>query len=489
MVPFIPLAIDRNSAAPLHRQLYAELRDAVLNGRLSPGARLPSTRALSQDLGLSRNTVCGAFDQLLAEGYLEGKTGSGTFVADALPEELLHARPARPVASRSGGPSPGLSRRGRVLAGISVRPGTEDGAPRAFRPGIPALDMFPRDLWARMAARLLRHARAELLTYASAAGYGPLRRAIAEYLGAARGVRCSAAQVIVTAGSQQALDLCARVLLDPGDAAWTEDPGYLGARGALMAAGVRCVPIAVDAEGLSVAEGEARAPRARMACVTPSHQYPLGVTMTLGRRMALLAWARRNRSWIVEDDYDSEFRYAGRPLAALQGLDASDHVIYTGTFSKVLFPALRLGYMVVPESVVEAFASARALADRQAPVLEQALAAEFLSEGHFARHIRRMRTLYAERQEALVSAAHRELGGMLEISPADAGMHLAGWLPAHISDQEASRKAAAGGVTAPAVSAYSVRHRTSPGLLLGYAALNVRQIREGVRKLAAAMLH
>jgi len=293
----------------------------------------------------------------------------------------------------------------------------------------------------------------------------------------------------VTAGSQQALDLAARVLLDPGDIAWMEDPGYAGARGALRAAGIRCAPVAVDAEGLRVAEGEARAPEARMAYVTPSHQYPLGATLSLSRRMALLAWARRRRAWIVEDDYDSEFRYAGRPLAALQGLDASGRVIYTGTFSKVLFPALRLGYLVVPESVVDAFASARALADRHPPVLEQALVAEFLSEGHFARHIRRMRTLYAERQDALISEAQRELGGWLEVSPAEAGMHLVGWLAPHSNDREASRKAAAAGVSAPAVSAFSVRHWTRPGLLLGYAAVNRRQIREGVRKLAHAMLN
>jgi len=461
--------------------------DAVLGGRLPPGARLPSTRSLSADLGVSRNTAAGAFDQLLAEGYLEGKVGSGTYVARSLPEDLLHVTEiprgtARPVAAPLK-----LSERGDMLASTGRSLAQRDGAARAFRPGIPALEAFPRELWARMAARILRKSRPELLSYADPAGYRPLRQAIAEYLRAARGVRCAAGQVIVTAGSQQALDLAARVLLDPGDIAWIEDPGYMGARGALLAAGVRCAPVAVDAEGLSLADGEARAADARMAYVTPSHQYPLGVTMSLARRMALLDWARRRRAWIVEDDYDSEYRYSGRPLAALQGLDTADRVIYTGTFSKVLYPGLRLGYLVVPDRVVDAFISARALADRHGPGLEQALVAEFLAEGHFARHIRRMRALYAERQEALVSGARREFAGLLDLAPSEAGMHLVGWLPRHANDRDVSRKAADGGVSAPAVSSYALRHGARPGLLLGYACVNARQIREGLRKLAPVL--
>jgi GntR family transcriptional regulator/MocR family aminotransferase len=377
-----------------------------------------------------------------------------------------------------------------MLADTPVAPAPPaEGGGQAFRPGIPALDAFPRDLWARMAARVYRHAGAGLLSYGEPAGYLPLRRAIAEYLRAARGVNCAAGQVIVTSGSQQALDLAARLLLDPGDAAWVEDPGYLGARGALTAAGVRCAPVPVDGEGLSVTGGEAIEPRARMAYVSPSHQYPLGVTMSLARRMALLAWARRRGAWIVEDDYDSEFRYAGRPLAALQGLDPAGRVIYIGTFSKVLFPALRMGYMVVPAAVVDAFAAARALADRHPPGPSQAVVAEFLSEGHFARHIRRMRTLYAERQAALVSAARRHFTGLLELSPADAGMHLVAWLPDGVDDREASRRAAAAGVSAPALSRYSVRAAVSPALLLGYAALNNRTIGQGAERLASAMLN
>jgi GntR family transcriptional regulator/MocR family aminotransferase len=489
MVP-LTLALDPRSATPLHRQLYDEIRAAVLGGRLSAGARLPSTRALAADLEISRNTVTGAFDQLLAEGYIAARSGAGTFVAKELPDQLLRVPACEPTPARVRVPAPRLSKRGRMLASTPVAPATREGAAAcAFRPGIPALDEFPRDLWARIAARQYRQSKFDLFSYGDPAGYPPLRRAIAEYLRAARGVHCSWEQVIVTSGSQQALDLAARVLLDPGETAWVEDPGYFGARGAWTAAGIHCAPVPVDAEGLSVAQGERSAPQARMAYVSPSHQYPLGVTMSLTRRMALLAWARRRSAWIAEDDYDSEFRYAGRPLAALQGLDTAGRVIYIGTFSKVLFPALRLGYMVAPAGVVDAFAAARALADRHPPGPSQALVAEFLAEGHFARHVRRMRTLYAERQAALLSAARREWDGLLDVAPADAGMHLVAWLPKGARDREASQYASAAGVSAPPLSAYYHAAHARPGLLLGYSAVNTRKIQEGARRLAAAMMN
>jgi GntR family transcriptional regulator/MocR family aminotransferase len=490
MVP-LAISLDPRSATPLHRQLYEGIRDAVLAGRLSAGARLPSTRALAADLDISRNTVAGAFDQLLAEGYIEGRPGAGTFVARELPDELLRVSPAIRTPSRSRVPAPRLSARGRMLAATPVAPAAREGASAcAFRPGIPALDAFPRDLWSRIAARQYRQSKFDLFSYGNPAGHPPLRRAIAEYIRAARGVNCSWEQVIVTSGSQQALDLAARVLLDPGDTAWVEDPGYFGARGAWTAAGVRCVPVPVDGEGLSVAQGEQLARQARMTYVSPSHQYPLGVTMSLARRMALLAWARRRGAWIAEDDYDSEFRYAGRPLAALQGLDHAGRVIYIGTFSKVLFPALRLGYMVVPAGAVDAFAAARALADRHPPGPSQALVAEFLTEGHFARHIRRMRTLYAERQSALLAAAQREWSGLFEVSPAAAGMHLLAWLPKRSNDRDISNRAAAAGIVAPPLSAYYHRAASAPpALLLGYSALNARKIQEAVRRLAAAMIN
>jgi GntR family transcriptional regulator/MocR family aminotransferase len=294
-------------------------------------------------------------------------------------------------------------------------------------------------------------------------------------------------QVIVVSGSQQALDLSARVLLDPGDAVWVEDPGYMGARGALSGAGARLVPVPVDEEGLEVAKGIEREPGARLACVTPSHQYPLGVTMSLGRRLELLGWAGRSGAWVIEDDYDSEYRYTGRPLEALQGLDTGGRVLYVGTFSKVLFPALRLGYLVVPPDLVDAFASARELTDRHPPTVEQAVLAGFIDEGHFVRHLRRMRALYARRQAALVEEAAHELPGLLDVGPAAAGLHLVGWLPEGEDDREASRRAANRGVEAPPVSLYGAELRVRGGLMLGYAAVAEREMRGGVRRLAEAL--
>jgi GntR family transcriptional regulator / MocR family aminotransferase len=491
MGPFCTLHLDRRGRSPLQRQIYDQIREAILSGRFAPGARVPSSRDLAADLTVSRNTVTGAFDQLLAEGYLEGRIGSGTYVAAALPEELLRIKPARSPNSAGNDKLRGAplrpSRRGQVIAAIRSSAVCGVYLPRPFVTGLAALDEFPRALWARMAARLLRRAPVAMLTYGDPAGYRPLRQAITEYLRAARGVRCTIDQVIVTAGSQQALDLAARVLLDPGDTAWVEDPAYLSARGALQASGVSAVPIPVDSEGISVQEGRKRAPRARLACVTPSHQYPLGVTMSLARRMALLEWARERNGWIVEDDYDSEFRYAGRPLASLQGLDSSGRVIYTGSFSKVLFPGLRLGYVVAPENLVDTFLNARILADRQSPSLEQCLVAEFISEGHFARHIRRMRALYAERREALIAAVKQEMPGALEIRSSEAGQHVVAWLPPRANDLQVSDKAATAGIIAPPLAMYTIEVKLPPALLLGYAAIPPRQIREGVRKLGAVL--
>jgi len=403
--PFTPRGFDPRRSLPLHRQLYDALRAAILDGRLPAGARLPATRVLAVDLGLSRTTVLTDMAQLLAEGYVEGKTGSGTYVARVLPDAPFLV--ASPLASDraavgEGAPAPEpdrtLSHCGRLLMAAPSAPPRDAGAPRAFRTGVPALDVFPWKAWLRIEARCLRRLSGALRLYDNPAGYRPLRQAIADYLGAARAVRCDPDQVIVVTGSQQALDLVARLLLDPGDAVWVEDPGYGGAKGALAAAGARLVPVPVDAEGLDVAAGMRRHASARLACVTPSHQYPLGVTMSLTRRLALLRWASDAGAWVLEDDYDSEYRYAGRPLAALQGLDTAGRVIYMGTFSKVLLPALRLGYLVAPPDLADAFARAKALTDCGSPVLGQAVVADFLAEGHVGRHIRRMRALYSERQ-------------------------------------------------------------------------------------------
>lgn len=485
------VSLDADSpAAPLYRQLYDGLRAAILDGRLRPGTRLPSTREAAVAFEVSRNTVMSAYEQLLAEGYVEGQTGSGTYVSRSLPEDYLHApgRTAGATVSSSSRKERGPSRRGSMLARTPSTVSTSTKSRRAFRPGAPAVDRFPFDTWARLTAKHWRRPRRDLLHYGDPAGYARLREAIAAYLGAARAVRCDPEQVIVTAGAQQALDIAARVALDAGDAAWVEDPGYLGAKGALKASGARLVPVPLDAEGISVAAGRARAPEAKLVYVSPSHQYPSGVTMSLARRLALLEWSEQADAWIVEDDYDSEFRYTGRPLASLQGLDRSGRVIYIGTFSKVLFPALRVGYMVVPRGLIDACTSARSLADRHSPTVEQAVLADFMEDGHFERHIRRMRALYAARQSALLESASVELGGLLKMTPSEAGMHLVGLLPEGVSDREAARVAAEHGVDAQPLSAFSLRSKTrAAGLVLGYAAFDEREIRAAVRKLAVAL--
>lgn len=491
---FALLHLDRARPFPLYRQLYEEVRAAILTERLRPGERLPSTRRLAGELGVARRTVLDAFLQLYAEGYVEGRIGAGTFVAHMLPEELL--QPAfsdapDPPDLHGGGETPRLSDRFRrqqeaVPIALAEWPSPKPGG-RAFVIGVPALDAFPSALWGRMVARLGRGLQDDALSCDHPAGHGPLREAVAAYLAAARGVRCAAGQVVIVNGSQQALSLIAHVLLDPGDAVWVEEPGYFGTQGALLGAGAHVIPVPVDGEGLDVAAGRAQCPAARMAFVTPSHQMPLGVTLSLSRRLALLEWARGAGAWVVEDDYDSEYRYASRPLAALQGLDTAGRVLYTGTFSKVLFPGLRLGYLVVPPTLVEAFTTARLFADMYSPLLEQLLVTEFIQAGHFERHIRRMRALYAERQAALVEAARRDLAGWMEVAPAESGMHLLGRLPPGANDQAVARAAREQGVR---VLALSRQYRGAPaqkGLLLGYAAVPPAEIIEGVRCLGQAL--
>jgi GntR family transcriptional regulator/MocR family aminotransferase len=480
------ISLDHRSPEALHRQLYAGLREAVLSGVLAPGTRLSSTRAMAEELGVSRNTVMAAFSQLLAEGYLQGKVGSGTYVTRTLPDAVLRARPDAQKPRTPSGRRRGVSGRGSkiVAARVSV---PRTGPPRAFRVGIPAVDEFPLELWSRLVARRWRDATPDLMGYGDPAGYRPLREAITKHLGVSRGVRCSTEQVVIISGSQQGLDLVSRVLLDPGDAVWVEDPGYMGARGSFAGAGAEVVSVPVDAEGLDVAAGIARAKRAALVYVTPSHQFPLGVTMSLSRRLALLEWARESGAWVLEDDYDSEYRYAGRPLAALQGLDADARVIYMGTFSKVMLPSLRLGYLVLPPDLVEPFVRARAVADRHSPSVDQAALADFMAEGHFDRHIRRMRMLYADRQAALIDAVTRRLGEALRLEPHPAGLHLVGMLPKASDDVALAARAAEHSVEAQALSVYYHREEPQPGFVLGYAVVPPRSIRAAVGRLAEAL--
>src|SRR5215217_2928321 len=483
------LVLDAASGGSLQTQLVEALRAAIVAGRLGPGMRLVSTRALAEQLDLSRNTVLNAYSRLLSEGYLEGQSGSGAYVAKELPERLHASRHARAQVAAPKH-TPGISQRGLAVARLTDLRIAAPGIPAsrmAFRMGTPSVDAFPSDLWGRLLHTRWRRSWGDLLKRAEPAGHGPLRRAVADYLATSRGVRCVPEQVIIVNGAQQAMSLAAQVLLDPGDAAWVEDPGYFASRGALVAAGATLVPVPVDAEGLDVEAGMRLRPDARLAIVTPAHHFPLGVAMSEARRQALLAWAARSDAWIVEDDYDSEFRYVGRPLPALQGLSPDARVIYIGTSSKVVSPALRVGYLVVPESLVEAFSAARRFADGHTPIVEQAVLADFLDGGHFSRHVRRMRVLYGDRQEALVEAARRELRGLLDVSPLHTGMHLVGWLPEGVDDRQASARGIEAGVMTQPLSAFRTRS-TGPGaLLLGYACVPEKEIAEGVRLLARAL--
>ncbi len=472
---------------PLYQALYTHLRSAILSGELKGGIKLPSTRALADELNVSRNTVLNAYRQLLAEGYLESREGSGTFVAHLLPELLLtaprHTAPKTAQFPRAESPRPLFSERAKAQMAISQPPPT-GRLPRPFLPEAPALDAFPYQLWSRLVVRQARRMPVNNFMYQDSAGYRPLREAIAAHVAISRQVHCTPEQVMIVPGSQGALDLAARMLINAGDPVWMEDPGYPGARGAFLGAGAHLVPIPIDDEGLVVDLGITRARQARLVYLTPSHQFPLGVTLCLSRRLALLDWAKGVNAYILEDDYDSEFRFATRPLATLQGLDEADRVIYIGTFSKVLFPSLRIGYMILPPPLVEPFLRVRRLVDIHSPMLEQAVLADFMIEGHFRRHLRRMRTLYAERRSALLEAA-RELP--LEIHSPEAGIHCVGWLLDRMDDLAVASKAADYDLNLTPVSSFSIEPLARKGLLLGYGGYRVQEIKDGVRRLGALL--
>jgi GntR family transcriptional regulator/MocR family aminotransferase len=491
--PMLPIHVDAAMGEPLYRQAYREIAQLVLTGRLKPGMRMPSSRALAAELGVARNTILLAMEQLMSEGYLETRHGSGTYVAASLPD----LRPARPRRTSAGTAPQGASARRKLpsFAPLAARLATPTVMPLRsrglFSPGLPDCAEFPFELWARLLAKTWRRPPQALLTGGEPGGFRPLRAAIADYLAVTRAVRCEADQVLIVSGIRQALDICARLLLEPDDPVWVENPGYPGLRGTLIASGARLVPVEIDAEGLSIAAGVAQAAKPRLICVAPSHQYPLGTTMSLGRRLALLDHARRADAWIFEDDYDSEWRYEGKPLAALQGLDQDGRVIYAGTFSKVLFPSIRLGFMVVPAHALDRFLAARAALDEQPSLLAQPALAEFIAGGHFATHLRRQRRRYKRRQELLLAAAAKHLDGLLSVAPDPGGMHLVGYLGAKLAarmdDREASRRAAATGIDAPPLSAHWIGRPRRQGLMLGYTAFAEAAIDPAVARLAKAL--
>jgi GntR family transcriptional regulator / MocR family aminotransferase len=474
---------ERGTAVPAYRWLYDNLRSEILKGHFGPGARLPSTRDLGEQYGLSRGTVVFAFDQLQSEGYIEGSVGSGTYVSHTLPDELLRVANAietEPPMRRR--PRRRLSDEGRRVTAFPV---LENRPSRAFRPNLPALDLFPTTLWAQISARRLRRASTNLLLGCGAMGYRPLQEAVSGYLTTSRGVRCRPEQIAITSGVQEALDLAARLFLNRGDRVCVEDPGYPGAALLFQGKGARISTAPVDEEGMKPSEASLRG--ARLVYATPAHQFPLGTTMSLVRRLKLLDWARRQGAFILEDDYDSEFRYAGRPVPALQSLDRGGHVLFAGSFSKVLFPSLRLGYLVVPQDLVDRVAAIKSLTSRHPPLLEQAVLCDFMTAGHFARHLRRMRQVYAERLSVLLDGARQYLVGLLDVSKVEAGLQTAGWLRAGLEGESAATAAAARGVEVTPLGRYSRRRLDREGLQLGFAAVDAAEIGRGVRELATAL--
>lgn len=473
----------RDPGTPAYRWLYTSLRAEILEGRLRPGARFPASRDLARQYRLSRGTIINALDQLRSEGYLEGLVGSGTYVSKILPDALLQVAPGpRPKPPKQGVRQrriSGYGSRVKLFPNFEIRPS------RAFRPNMPALDLFPATLWAQVAARRLRRLSTQLLLGCDPLGYWPLRQAVADYLSASRGVRCVPAQVAIVSGVQEALDLAVRLFLNPGDRVCMENPGYPGAAISFEAMAAKVSAGRLDEEGMKLQEASLRG--ARLVYVTPGHQFPLGITMSLARRLQLLEWARKSGALIFEDDYDSEYRYSGRPIPALQGLDRNELVLFAGSFNKVLFPSLRLGYLVIPPDLVSYFAAAKSVTSRHAPLLEQAVLCDFITDGHFGRHLRRMREVYAERLSVLLESGRQRLAGLLQISSIEAGLQTVGWLCGGIDAESAAKAAAARDVEVTPLSRYSRGSATQEGLQLGFAAVDKREIQRGVRDLAIAL--
>lgn len=485
-IPLVTFRLDNSSGLPMYKQLYDILRNAILEGKLEQGQKLPGSRSLASGLKISRNTVSLAYDQLIIEGYIKGKSGSGSYVSE-IPDNYLTAkrqgsspdRVKRIIRQDKKFGSSELMNRNRKLEEIIP-----------FQHGSPAMDEFPIMTWTKLINQTAREFQSLHKGYADAAGYLPLREAIAKYLTTYRAVSCSADQVLIVSGSQQGIDLVGRVMLKHGSRVWIEDPGYYGARGSLIFADSRIYPCPVDENGLKLTYSAKKYPVPDLIYTTPSHQYPLGYTMSIGRRLELLEFAKRNNVWIIEDDYDSEFRYFGNPLPALQGMDLDANVIYLGTFSKVLFPGLRIGYLVLPDSKVhDIFAAAKSIIDRQSPIFEQVILTKFIEEGYFTRHIRKMRMLYKSRQEFLISEIDKELNGLMTVNPSPSGMHLIGYLTGKMNAKTISAEALNSGVIVPPLSDYSILGSGNNGLFLGYSAFNEKEISKGIKKLKNVLIN
>jgi len=473
------VVIDRTANLPLFQQLDVQLRQAIASQRLPAGTRLPGTRQLARELGVSRLTVKNTYEQLIAEGYLRSSSRSGTYVAEIGTQELWPTAPASRVRqTRCIGT---LSERGTRIAKTQAT--THLGSTRSFRPGTPAMDLFPINTWARLSTKHLRRAREDQLGYGEPGGRPALRRAVADYLRDARAVNCDAEQVIITNGAQQAFILIALALLDPGDRVLFEDPGHAAGRDIFAAAGIEIIPARIDGEGLNTEAAAGIEPPPKLIFVTPSHQHPLGVTMSIRRRLELLDYAKRHAAWILEDDYDSEFRYTGRPISAMQGLDEHGCVLYIGTFSKVLFPSLRLGYLVAPPALIEPLYAAQVLICQSMSQFPQAVLADFINAGHFTAHLRKMRIAYAERRGALSDALQKQAGDILDVSPPDAGMHLIAWLPQGVDERQLCEAIWRSGIEVLPLSVYCFKQFNRGGLVLGFANTAVEDMAPSVNKL------
>lgn len=471
----------RSPHQPLANWLYTELRAAILEGRLKAGVKLPASRDFAKLYRVSRGTVVHVFERLLDEGYLLSRVGVGTWVNSNVPASKPSLRNPfeqpeyiRRVVSDYKKPMP--------FAGWVRFPGF-----RPFGMGFPALAEFPADTWGRLAAKRARAFRSWLREEDDGSGYRPLREAIAHYLGSSRGVKCTSNQVVIVSGVQQALDLLAHLLLKPGDPVWMEDPGYFGASIAFERAGAKIIPVPVDNEGLSVAAGIRSCPSAKGVFLTPGHQFPFGMAMSLERRIEVLEWATRTGAFIIEDDYDSEYRFEGLPVPSLQGLDQGSNVIFIGTFTKLLFPSLRLGYIVLPPSLIDVFVSFRKSSDLRSSSIDQAVLTDFITEGHFGRHLRRMRQLYGHRLEAMVEYGRRYLTGILEIQDPKAGLYTAAFLQNGMSSRQAEMIAAEVGVETRAIDRFVLKRHDPKGLLLGFAAFEENAIRAGIIQLAEVL--
>jgi len=501
---FNPAGIELDRRQGLSRQLYQALRMRVLDGRLASGTRLPASRDLAAALAISRNSVVRAYDQLYAEGFIEGRVGDGTYVAQ-LPQNGLPAKKlsTNPSTGLSTGLPTGLSTKQAEIPGVLSSkvihnaalermqkhhlPSPPSGPPRAFRVGVPAFDLFPFEVWAKLNAAFWRKPDLQQLCYGAPEGDARLRGLIAAYLRSSRGMQCSAEQIVITSGAQQGISLCAQLLVEPGDGVAVENPGYRAAGHAFAVAGARLHGVAVDSEGIDCAE-LARVTDCRLAYVTPSHQYPTGVVMSLARRLELLAWAERTQGWIVEDDYDGEYRYSGAPLAPLAALDRGGRVLYVGTFGKVAFPALRLGYLVLPLGLVEAFSRRRAVDVRHSEVSTQAVMAEFMAAGHFQRHIRRMRRAALSRRNTLLSGWPADIPGVGELPAIAAGLHMTVPVESVARERELIELASSVDVEINGLSSYWLPTCATPidqraGLVLGFAAVPETSIKAALERL------